>query len=343
MSLKLVEFLQLAVRCPPFGVAVLLAVGMVLVNGGTDAPNAIAGCMASHAMRPRSATWMAAACNLLGALAATLRPAVAETIADLANFGNGATAVAGLCAGMTAVVVWSAGAWLLGIPTSESHALIAGLSGAAMAVHRGVAGIRWAPWAKTLIGLAVSTVPAFATGFAAERLLARVVRRADRRKTAGAFRRVQIVSGAAMAFAHGMQDGQKFVGVLLLAAGQVACVSRAPLWMSVMVAGLMAAGTAMGGRRVVQTIGIRMARPEPCEVVAADASAALLLSGAAALGIPVSTTHGKTTALMGASAGRRLRAVNWRVAGEMAWAWLLTFPGCGALGYLAARIFLNMG
>ncbi len=343
MALTLVEFLQLAVRCPPFGAAVLLAVFMVLVNGGTDAPNAIAGCIASHAIRPRSAIWMAAVCNLLGALAATLQPAVAETVAGLADFGSGSTAVAGLCAGMTAVVVWSAGAWLLGIPTSESHALMAGLSGAALAVHRGIEGIRWAPWAKTLIGLAVSTVPAFLLGFAAERLLARAVRYADRRRTAGAFRRVQVVSGAAMAFAHGVQDGQKFVGVLLLAAGQVASVRCAPLWMSAMVAGLMAVGTAMAGRRVIQTVGVRMARPEPCEVVAADASAALLLSGAAALGIPVSTTHGKTTALMGASAGRRLRAVNWRVAGEMAWAWLLTFPGCGALGYLAARIFLNMG
>lgn len=333
----------MAVNCPPFGAATLLAVGMILVNGGTDAPNAIAGCMVSHAMSPRSATWMAAGCNLVGALVALMKPAVAETIAEIADFGSGRAAVAGLCAGMTAVVVWSAGAWLVGIPTSESHALIAGLSGAAIAVHHGLGGICWAPWEKTLIGLAVSTIPAFAAGFAANRLIARMVCHADRRRTAGRFRLVQILSGAAMAFAHGVQDGQKFIGVLLLTTSQMVPMTRAPIWMTVMVAGLMAVGTAIGGRRVIQTIGVRMARQEPYEVVAADTSAALLLSGTAALGIPVSTTHGKTTALMGSSAGRRLRAVNWRVAGEMVWAWFLTFPGCGALGYLATRIFLKMG
>lgn len=338
-------FLRLALTCPPFGMAVLLTAGMVLVNGGTDAPNAIAGCVASRAIRVKPASALAAACNLLGALTASLHPAVADTVAGLADFGTGREAVLALCAGMTAVVVWSAAAWLLGLPTSESHALIAGLSGASMAVHHGFGGLCWMPWRRTLIGLLLSTLPAFLAGMAANRLIVRFNRKKDRRRQAALFRRVQIMGGAAMAFAHGAQDGQKFTGVLLLSASlaQQTDLGAPPPWLTAAVAFLMAAGTSLGGQKIIRTVGVRMSRPEPYVSAAADLSAAALLTGAALVGIPASTTHGKTAALMGSAAARRMRAVNWRVAGEMAWAWVLTFPGCAAAGYIAARIFLKMG
>ena len=337
--------LRLALTCPPFGMAVLLTAGMVLVNGGTDAPNAIAGCVASRAIRLKPAVRLAAVCNLLGALAASLRPAVADTVAGLADFGTGQEAVLALCAGMTAVVVWSAAAWMLGLPTSESHALIAGLSGASMAVHHGFGGLCWMPWRRTLIGLLLSTLPAFLAGMAANRLIVRLNRAKDRRRQAALFRRAQIMGGAAMAFAHGAQDGQKFTGVLLLSASlaQQTDLGAAPLWLTAAVALQMAAGTSLGGQKIIRTVGVRMSRPEPYVSVAADLSAAVLLTGAAMTGIPASTTHGKTAALMGSAAARRMRAVNWRVAGEMAWAWVLTFTGCAAAGYIAERIFLRMG
>ena len=347
MTLTFSEFLRILSDSPAFVVTALLAAGVILVNGGTDAPNAIAACVAARAIAPRRAVLLAAVCNFLGVLAVTaVSPAVAETVSGMADFGaDSRGALIGLCAGMFAVVLWAAAAWYFGIPTSESHALIAGLSGAAIAVQRGLGGICWGEWVKVLYGLGLPAGLGFAAGWAAARFLRLACRRMDRRRGQARFRRAQIFGGAAMAFAHGAQDGQKFMGVFLLGAamarGQpMEGAFRVPVWLMAGISLLMAAGTSVGGYKIIRTVGMRMVRLDAHEGFAADTAAAGALLAASLAGIPVSTTHMKTTALMGVSASRRLRAVNWRVAGEMAWAWALTFPGCGAVGYLTARLFL---
>ena len=348
MNLTFSEFLRILSDSPAFIVTTLLAAGVILVNGGTDAPNAIATCVAARAIAPRRAVLLAAVCNFFGVLAVTAAsPAVAVTISGMADFGaDGHGAFIGLCAGMFAVVLWATAAWFFGIPTSESHALIAGLSGAAIAVQRGLDGINWGEWVKVLYGLLLSAVCGFAAGWAANRSIRVACRRTDRRRGQTRFRRGQIRGGAAMAFAHGAQDGQKFMGVFLLGAalarGQpMGGTVGVPVWLMAGVSLLMAVGTSVGGYKIIRTVGMRMVRLEAHEGFAADTAAAGALLAASLAGIPVSTTHMKTTALMGVSAARRLRAVNWRVAGEMAWAWALTFPGCGAVGYLTARLFLR--
>ncbi|MBE6953260.1 MAG: inorganic phosphate transporter [Ruminococcaceae bacterium] len=339
------EFLHMLAQTPLLAVAAVLVVGVLVVNGATDAPNAIASAVAARAIRPRAAVAMAAGCDLLGVLAGTLaNAAVAETVAALADFGGHArVALAGLCAGMAAVVLWAAAAWVFGIPTSESHALLAGLSGAAIAVGGGTEALNAAAWGKVLFGLPFSLAAGLFGGGLAAMGVRCVFFGRDRRQSARVMRRLQIAGSAAMAFAHGAQDGQKFIGVLWLAFSLAGAVGAVPIppWLAVGAAMLMALGTSVGGKRIIKTVGMRMAAPLPYEAFSADAAAAAVLLGASACGLPVSTTHVKTAAMMGAAATNRLRAVNWKVAAEMLWAWVLTFPGCGAAGYLAARLFLR--
>lgn len=340
-------FLHMSAQTPLLAVAAILVVGVLVVNGATDAPNAIATVVAARALRPKAAVAMAAGCDLLGVMAGTLTgAAVVETVATMVDFGGKTrSALAGLCAGMAAVVLWAVAAWMFGIPTSESHALLAGLSGAAMAVGGGPGAINAAAWAKVLFGLPFSLAAGLFGGILAAKVVCRFFYRRDRRQSARLMRRLQIAGGAAMAFAHGAQDGQKFIGVLLLAfslaGGSAVGAGTIPLWLAVGAASLMALGTSVGGKRIIQTVGMRMIAPSPHAAFAADAAAAAVLLGASACGLPVSTTHVKTAAMMGASASKRVRAVNWKVAAEMLWAWVLTFPGCGAVGYLIARLFLR--
>jgi PiT family inorganic phosphate transporter len=332
----------------PFLIAAVgLLIGVMIVNGATDAPNAIAVCIASRALPTKTAVIMAAVCNLLGVMVATAtQSSVAETVSAMVDFGpNRNLALIGLCAGMAAVVLWATAAWRFGIPTSESHALIAGLSGAAIAIRGGLQGICAAEWIKVLYGLPFSLGLGFLAAFLSTRGIRRILTRTDRRTANRAMRRAQIFGGAAMAFAHGAQDGQKFIGVCLLifafADAPQFSANKIPLTLATATALLMALGTALGGKRIIRTMGMRMAAPAPHEGFAADVSGAAAILGASALGLPISTTHVKTAAVMGAAAAGRIRAVNWSVAAELFWAWILTFPGCGAVGFLVTHIVLR--
>ena len=330
MTISLSEFLAQLAANPVLAVTVALTLGVVLVNGWTDAPNAIATCVSTRAMSARSAILMAAVFNFLGVLVMTMvNASVAATIYNMVDFGgNTADALTALCAALVAIVAWATAAWWFGIPTSESHALIAGLSGAAIALHGGFAGINGGEWIKVLYGLVLSTLLGFAFGWAAARLVEFLCKNMDRRRTTGFFGGAQIAGGAAMAFMHGAQDGQKFMGVFMLgiflANGQDNVTNfQIPLCY-----------------RIIKAVGMDMVKLQKYQGFAADMAGAACLLLSSLTGIPVSTTHTKTTAIMGVGAARRLSSVNWGVVKEMGLTWALTFPGCGAIGFLMARLFM---
>ena len=340
MPLSFFDFLAQAGREPALLITALLTLAVLVVNGWTDAPNAIAGAVVTGALPFRRAVALAAVCNFLGVLCVTsVNASVADTVYSLASFGGGSrAALAALCAAMAAVVLWAALAWCFGIPTSESHALAAGVSGAAVALEGSFSCLRWDSWGKVLLGLLLSALAGFGAGrLAACRL--RAVKASDR-TLLGA----QVPGAALAAFLHGAQDGQKFLGIFLLGAalarGQGEQSSPLiPLWLMALCAGFMALGTLMGGRRIIDRVGREMVSLGPREGLAADLGSIACLLGATALGLPVSTTHTRTCALLGVGSAGGGR-VDRRVAGEVALAWLLTFPGCGAVGYWSARLFL---
>ena len=340
-------FLSETFSNPVLLITVVLTLGVIFVNGWTDAPNAIATCVSTRAMGPRAAILMAAVFNFFGVLVMTMINAtVAETIYNMVDFGGDPhEALVALCAALFAIVVWAVAAWYFGIPTSESHALIAGLSGAAIALHGGLSGINGGEWVKVLYGLALSTVLGFAFGWVAAKLTVFTCRGLDRRRTGKFFRAAQIGGGAAMAFMHGAQDGQKFMGVFLLGMfltrGQANVTEfTIPLWLMILCSVVMAVGTSIGGYRIIKAVGMDMVKLETYQGFSADLAAAGCLLLSSLTGIPVSTTHTKTTAIMGVGAAKRLSSVNWGVVKEMVLTWILTFPGCGVIGLLMARLFL---
>ena len=198
---------------------------------------------------------------------------------------------------------------------------------------------------KVIYGLVLSTVLGFVAGFGAARLIEWICRRMDRRKTTVFFRGGQIAGAASMAFMHGAQDGQKFMSVFLLgiflSSGQGEVSNFAiPMWLMILCSLVMSLGTSIGGYRIIKSVGMDMVRLETYQGFAADIGAAACLLLSSVTGVPVSTTHTKTTAIMGVGASKRLSAVNWRIVKEMTLAWVLTFPGCGLLGFLVAELFM---
>jgi len=345
MTITLSEFLK-QLSNPALLITVVLLLGVILVNGWTDAPNAIATCISTRSISPTNAIIMAAVFNFLGVLLMTMvNKAVAETISKMVYFGENKSALVALCAALFAIVVWATAAWAFGIPTSESHALIAGVTGAAIALQGGK-GINVNEWITVIYGLFMSTILGFGLGFAVTRIIGFLFKNVDKRKTTKVFKNAQIAGGAAMAFMHGAQDGQKFMGIfmlgIVLAGGQGdATQFEIPMWLMVLCSIVMALGTSIGGYRIIKTVGMGMVKLEKYQGFSADAAAAISLLTASLTGIPVSTTHTKTTAIMGVGASKRISCVNWSVVKEMFIAWILTFPGCGLLGFLMAHLFLK--
>lgn len=328
-------------------ITVALTLGVIFVNGWTDAPNAIATCVTTRCMGIRSAVWMSALFNFLGVFVMTqINSSVASTISNMVDFGGDTrVALIALCAALFSIVVYSVGASVFGIPTSESHSLIAGLSGAAIAIQGGIGGINKGEWVKVLYGLVLSLALGFITGWAVCRLVVCVCRNMDRRKTSSFFRGAQIFGAAAMSFMHGAQDGQKFIGVLFLgiafAGGResVAGVSI-PVWLMLLCSAVMATGTSVGGEKIIKSVGMDMVKLEKYQGFSADLAAAFCLLYSSLFGIPVSTTHTKTSAIMGVGAVRRLSAIRFGVVKEMLLTWIFTFPGCGLISFCMAKLFI---
>lgn len=349
MVIHFSDFLTQIISSPPLLITAVLTLGVILVNGWTDAPNAIATCVSTRSITARNAILMAAVFNFFGVFIMTMINAnVAMTIYNMVDFGgNTREALIALCAALFAIVTWATAAWWFGIPTSESHALIAGISGAAIAIHNGMGGINPNEWIKVIYGLALSTVLGFIMGWVTVKLTEIIFRGFNRRKTNMFFQKAQVLSGATMAFMHGAQDGQKFMGVFMLgiflANGQANVTSfQIPLWMMLMCSIVMALGTSIGGYKIIKSVGMDMCKLEKYQGFSADMAAATCLLISSLSGIPVSTTHTKTTAIMGVGAAKRLSSVNWSFVKEMVWTWLLTFPGCGLIGFLMAKMFITI-
>ncbi|WMJ23379.1 inorganic phosphate transporter [Paludicola sp. MB14-C6] len=347
MSITLSDFISQIISNPPLLITVILTLGVILVNGWTDAPNAIATCVSTKSISPRAAIIMAAIFNFLGVLVmTTINSTVAMTIYNMVDFkGNTHNAFVALCAAMFAIVIWAVTAWYFGIPTSESHALIAGISGAAIALQNGLSGINGSEWMKVLYGLVLSTFLGFALGWITTKVITLICKRMDRRKTNGFFKNGQVAGGAMMAFMHGAQDGQKFMGVFMLgiflANGQGDVTNfTIPIWLMVLCSAVMGIGTSIGGYRIIKAVGMDMVKLEKYQGFSADVAATGCLLLSSLTGVPVSTTHTKTTAIMGVGAAKRLSCVNWSVVKEMVLTWVLTFPGCGLIAYVFTKVFI---
>lgn len=349
MTVELGSFLSQLPHNMPLLITVLLTLGVILVNGWTDAPNAIATCVSTRSLGVRKSIIMAALMNFAGVLVMTILSAkVAETIYKMVDFGGDPKqALVALCAALFAIVLWATAAWWFGIPTSESHALIAGLSGAAIALQGGIAGINGSEWIKVIYGIVLSTGMGFILGYIVTKMVEKGFANVARSRCNSIFRNAQVGAAAGMAFMHGAQDGQKFMGVFMLgvflAEGQATVTEFViPIWLMILCSGVMALGTAMGGYRIIKSVGMDMVKLEKYQGFSADLSAGISLLCASLFGLPVSTTHTKTTAIMGVGAAKRMSAVNWKVVGNMVTAWVLTFPGCGIIGYLMALLFMNI-
>ena len=347
MDISFAAFWGQVTANPMLMISVFLTLAVIFVNGWTDAPNAIATCVTTRCMEAKPAILLAAVFNFLGvSLMTLLNSSVAMTIKDMVNFqGNNEDALVALCAALVAIVVWAVLAWYFGIPTSESHALIAGLSGAAIALQNSLNGINGSEWIKVIYGLVLSVILGFALGYVVCRLTTLVCRSMDRRKTDGFFKYAQIAGASMTAFMHGAQDGQKFMGVLILGVfltnGQdTTAGAMLPLWMMLLCSVVMGIGTSVGGKKIIKSVGLDMVKLEKYQGFSADVAASVCLLFSSLFGRPVSTTHTKTTAIMGVGAVKRLSAINMKVVKEMVLTWILTFPGCGIIGFLMAKLFM---
>ena len=349
MTISFLDFLAKLIENPSFLFITILISAVILVNGWTDAPNTIATAISTRSIRPKRALLLAEICNFFGVLVMTLINAkVAQTIFNIVNFGDNAQhSLIALCAALVSIVLWAVFAWLFGIPTSESHALVAGLSGSAIALTKSVSAISGQEWLKVIYGLVVATFLGFILGYLITKLIEFVFKNVDRRKTTSPFKYSQILGAGAMSFMHGAQDGQKFMGVFLLALalanGQTNVTNfEIPIWLMIYCSLIMTLGTSIGGYKIIKKVGMKMTKLEPYQGTATDFASAATLLVASSFGLPTSTTHAKTTAIMGVGASKRLSNVNWGVVREMVITWILTFPGCGLLGYLVTLLFMKV-
>jgi PiT family inorganic phosphate transporter len=328
-----------------FAVAVGLAFAFALTNGFHDASNAIAALVATRAARPLQAVALAAVFNMLGPL--LLGAAVADTIGGIVTL-SGSTAIEVIGAGLLAAVGWNVLTWRLGLPSSSGHALVRGLVGAGVVVG-GLDAIRWGGLdgvhpvgvLGTLIALAVSPVLGVLAALLGIRALRSASRRATRRWRAPV-RGGQWASAAALAFSHGANDAQKSVGIvaaLLLADGRIGSLA-APTWVAVASAAALTAGTALGGWRIVRTVGRGIYRIRALDGLASTISAAGVILGASLVGGPVSTTQVVASSVVGVGGGRRRwHHVRWAIVRHIALAWVVTMPATAALGAVAVVVW----
>ena len=331
-------------------IIIVLAIGFGVVNGFNDAANAIAASIGSRALSPRKAIILAAVFNMAGAATGT---AVAMTI------GKGILteevilefSYIPLVAALASVIIWGTIATYWGLPVSISHSFISALAAAGIALA-GSGAVMWG-WgyrlSQTLLAVVTAPVLGFIGGFVLMVILFWVFRRSAPARMRVIFSRLQWLTTAFLAYSHGKNDGQMPIGVIAMALaiyyqqiGQAVAVwdeitLGGNLWWVIVISALaISSGTAVGGWRVIRTLGWRVTALQPVHGFAADFSAATVIEVASQLGIPVSTTHCASSAIMGVGATRRLSAVRWGVARSIVAAWILTFPICAGLGYLLA-------
>ncbi|TMB84239.1 MAG: inorganic phosphate transporter [Chloroflexi bacterium] len=317
-----------------FMLMLIVAIGLIFdfINGFHDTANAIATSVATRVLKPGTAVLMAGVLNVLGALTGT---AVATTI------GKGivpptVTTQLLVIAALLSAIVWDLVTWRFGIPSSSSHALIFSIVGAGVAAA-GWQSIEFGGLTKTFQGLVFSPLLGFLGAFLLMLLLLWILARMRPQLVTRIFGRLQILSAAWLAFSHGGNDAQKTMGVITMALasyyGWTGSQWGVPLWVILAAATSMGLGTAVGGWRIVRTVGFKVVELRPINGFAAETAAAAIIEVASRLGIPVSTTHVISSAILGVGATKRLSAVRWGIAGHIVVAWVVTIPACIALGW----------
>jgi PiT family inorganic phosphate transporter len=306
-------------------------------NGFHDTANAMATSIATGALRPKVAVLLAGVLNLVGAF---LSVQVAKTISSGLVDESKITPVV-IFGGLVGAVLWNLLTWLLGLPSSSSHALFGGLIGATW-VFAGADAIKFSGVvSKVLLPLVISPIVAGAVALAATYVLYRIIARGNQRTLGKGFRHAQVVSASMVALAHGTNDAQKTMGVItltLITVGLLPADAGPPLWVIASCGLAIALGTALGGWRIIQTLGKRISDIQSPQGFAAETSSAAVILTSTHLGFALSTTQVATGSIFGASAGGRRAAVQWGVARKMALAWLFTLPAAAVVGALAARV-----
>lgn len=317
---------------------IILSVGFGIVNGFNDAANAIAPAIGARSISPRNAIMIAAVANMAGACTGT---AVAHTIGKGILIPEAITYLV-IIAALSSIIIWGTLATLMGLPISLHHGFIAGLAAAGMAVSGGDA-VVWSVMAQILAAVIIAPLLGFAGGFAAMIGIFWLFRRTAPDRMRVIFSNGQFLTTAFMAYSHGKNDGQMPIGVIAMAlvvfyndAGlwdRLSITSPENWWIIVLPALAISIGTALGGRRVIKTMGMKVTTLRPVHGFTTQGAAATVIEIASALGIPVSTTHLISASTMGVGATARFSAVRWGIAGNIIAAWVLTFPICGLLGY----------
>jgi inorganic phosphate transporter, PiT family len=324
-------------------VVIIFAMGFNYTNGFHDAANAIATSVSTRALTPRVALGMAALGNLGGSF---LGSQVAATVGKgIVSLPAGRASLGVVLAGLVGAIAWNLITWGFGIPSSSSHALIGGLVGASIFAAGGV--VHWMGIVKkVVIPMVVSPLVGFILGYLVMLAVMWIFRRGNPAKLNKGFRVAQSLSALGMSVGHGMQDAAKIMGVVVLALtiGGYHSGTGIPVWVNFMTAAVLAAGTYSGGWRIIRTLGRRVIHLGPPQGFAAETTASLVLFAATKYGLPISTTHTITSAIMGVGATKRLSAVRWGVAGNIVIAWVLTFPAAGGmamLSYFIVRPFFS--
>lgn len=312
-----------------------LVLAAEFVNGWTDAPNAVATVISTGVASPKIAVPAAVVLNALGTTAGT---AVAATIGK-GIVETSAVSLASIAAAMISVILWGIFAAYRGIPVSKSHALIAGISGAAIA-GGGFGALMWSGWKLVFIGMLGSIAFGFLGAYVIGKIIIFCAERASPTRAKRLFDGLQLLSASFMAFNHGLNDGQKFIGVfvLVLMLGGVLEAFEIPLWVILLCAVTMGLGTSLGGWKIIRTVGKKMVHIKSWQGFAAETAASTTIFIASAFGVPLSTTHTITSSIAGASSSRRIQDVRWGVLGHIIQAWVFTFPICGALAWGAATL-----
>ncbi len=325
--------------------AVLLTFAVIFVNGLTDAPNAVATCVSSRAIKLKYALFISASFNFLGVFTSYfMNNAVTDTIVNMVNFGaDNQKASVALGGALFSIVLWAVIAWFFGIPTSESHALIAGLTGSALAINGSFSGINPEEWVKSIYGLLTSCGGGFIAGYLVCRTVVFAFRNTKRFKATAFFNKAQIFSAICMSFMHGAQDGQKFIALLHLCLKYSGIQSSdADFFIILLCSAVMGMGTLFGGKRIIKSIGIDMMKTEKYQGFSADFAASVSLLFSTIWGFPVSTTHAKTTAMIGTAFAKSKKALNKGIIKNLFSTWVFTFPGCGIIGFFITKLFLKI-
>ena len=346
MDLSFTGFLGELLENPALLVTTLFTLGVIFVNGWTDAPNAIATCVTTRCLSARNAIIMSAFFNFLGVFIMTqINSSVASTISNMVDFGDSTqNALVALCAALLSIVIYSVGASIFGIPTSESHSLIAGLTGAAIAIHNGVGGVNMDEWAKVLYGLVLSLALGFGTGWVVCKIISFICRDMDRAGPTGSSALPDRRSRGHELHARG--PGRPEIHRRPVFRGRLCPWPEFrkrhgdPGVLMLLCSVVMALGTSVGGEKIIKSVGMDMVKLERYQGFAADVSGALCLLYSSLFGIPVSTTHTKTSAIMGVGAVKRISAINFGVVKDMVLTWIFTFPGCGLISFIMAKIFM---